>query len=245
MIWSYWGGGYKAAVPRMLSDPMDVHNEPEIREARTRWVKGGSMLPLVELLIKRGAKVEAATYIRHALTQPGCPDAEALRAILEQLPALPAGWDQSLAEFALSPSPEAWKALLRFVPPENFYLTVREAVGKLRGLGLSGGTIFRCLSESGLTPTLVELVEEGQVSSRELEERATHAAGAKATYLGLAAEAAFLAGDMLGTVRLLRESMANENEWCSVLPHSIFVRERASAELTDMLDRAGIPRAHA
>ncbi|MDP2325988.1 MAG: hypothetical protein Q8N51_18455, partial [Gammaproteobacteria bacterium] len=69
--------------------------------------------------------------------------------------------------------------------------------------------------------------------------------GAKATYLGLAAEAAFLAGDTLGTVRLLRESMANENEWCSVMPHSMFVRERASAELTKMLDRAGIPQDHA
>jgi hypothetical protein len=60
-----------------------------------------------------------------------------------------------------------------FVPPENFYLRVREAVGKL------------CL---------------------------------------------------------LRESMANESEWCSVMPHAMFVRERACTELTDMLDRAGIPQ---
>jgi hypothetical protein len=58
----------------------------------------------------------------------------------------------------------------------------------------------------------------------------------------LAAEAAFLAGDMLGAVRLLRESLANENEWCSALPHVIFIRERATDEQKNLLDRAGIPQ---
>jgi hypothetical protein len=47
---------------------------------------------------------------------------------------------------------------------------------------------------------------------------------------------------MLGTVRLLREPIAHENDWCSVLPHVYFIRERASPEQLDMLDRAAIPR---
>jgi hypothetical protein len=67
--------------------------------------------------------------------------------------------------------------------------------------------------------------------------------GAKTAYLGLAAEAAFLAGDMIGTVRLLRQSIAHEGEWCSALPHIFFIRERASPDQVDLLDRAAIPQA--
>lgn len=72
-------------------------------------------------------------------------------------------------------------------------------------------------------------------------ERAARSGSARTTYFGLAAEAAFLAGDMLGTVRLLRESLAHENEWCTALQHVCFIRERASPEQKALLDRAGIP----
>jgi hypothetical protein len=85
-------------------------------------------------------------------------------------------------------------------------------------------------------------VEDGCVAVATIVERAARSGGARATYIGLAAEAAFLAGDMLGTVRLLRESLACENEWCSALPHVCFIRERATDDQKYLLDRAGIPQ---
>ena len=51
-----------------------------------------------------------------------------------------------------------------------------------------------------------------------------------------------LAGDMVGTVRLLRDAIAAETEWISAAPHVWFIRERASEAEHEALDRAGIPR---
>jgi hypothetical protein len=106
---------------------------------------------------------------------------------------------------------------------------------------VEGDSLFRCASEFGLTPDLIELVEYGCFAVGTIVERAARSGRARTTYIGLAAEAAFLAGDMLGAVRLLRDSLANENEWCSALPHVCFIRERASPEQTALLDRASIP----
>ena len=221
---------------------MDANDEPEVREARRRWLNGGSALPVVEQMASRGAKIEAAAVARLALTRPDCPDAAELRAVLFKLASPPAGWEAALAKFAESPSRDAWSELMRFVPPDHAYLRLRDAIGRLRALGVDGDMIFRCASESGLTADLIELVEQGCVTVETLVERAAHSGGAKTTYLGLAAEAAFLAGDMLGTIRLLRESITHENEWCSAEPHVIFIRERAAPEQLDLLDRAAIPR---
>jgi hypothetical protein len=220
---------------------MDINNDPEVREARKRWLAGGSALPVVELLASRGAKIEAAACARLALARPDCPDASELRAVLAGLSSPPAGWDEALAAFARSPSAEGWRDLMRFVPADSLYLCLRDVVGRLRSLGVEGDTIFRFAAEVGLTPDLIELVEQGHVSVKMLEERAAHAGGAKTTYLGLAAEAAFLSGDMLGAIRLFRQSMSYENEWVSAEPHVAFVRERATPEQKDLLDRAGIP----
>lgn len=107
----------------------------------------------------------------------------------------------------------------------------------LRLRGVDGDTIFRCASEFGMTPDLIELVEQGCVAVKTLVDRAAHSGGAKTAYLGLAAEAVFLAGDMLGTVRLLRESIAHENEWCSAEPHVIF--PGAGRARTDRFARSG------
>ena len=72
--------------------------------------------------------------------------------------------------------------------------------------------------------------------------RANDAGPARGAYIGLAAQAAYVAGDLVGTIRLLREAMANENEWISAMPHVWFIRERASRAEHEALDRAGIPR---
>ncbi len=220
---------------------MDINDDPEVRAARKRWLAGGSALPVVELLAKRGAKIEAATYARLALAKPDCPDAVELKAVLASLSSPPSGWDAALAGFARAPSADSWRDLMRFIPEDSLYLRLRDVVGRLRELGLDGDTIFQHASEVGLTPDLIELVEQGGVSVRMLEQRAAHAGGAKTAYFGLAAQSAFLQGDILGTVRLLRQSLAHENQWCSTYTHLAFIRERASPEQAEILDRAGIP----
>jgi len=225
-----------------MGNVVPVQRDSELRDAEQRWLNGDSALPVVTLLVSRGANAEAAAVARLALTRPACPDAMELEAILDRLAASPAGWTESLAEFARSPSRERWRELMRFVPPEYMYQRHREAVRRLRSLGVDGDMLFQCASEYGLTPDLIGLVEGGCVAVKTVVERAARSGGAKTTYLGLAAEAAFLAGDMVGTVRLLREAIAHENEWCSTLPHIFFVRERASPEQKDLLDRANIPQ---
>jgi hypothetical protein len=225
-----------------MSLVMGVLRDSELRDAERRWLNGDSALPVVTLLVSRGKKAEAAAVARLALARSGCPDAADLEAILDRLAASPVGWTESLAEFARSPSLERWHELMRFVPPQYAYQRQREAVRRLRSLGVDGNVLFRCASEYGLTPDLIELVEDGCVAVSTIVERAARSGGAKATYFGLAAEAAFLAGDMVGTVRLLRQSIAHENEWCIALPHVFFVRERASPDQKEMLDRASIPQ---
>ena len=220
---------------------MTVQSDPELQDAEQRWLNGDSALPVVTLLVARGANVEAAAVARLALARSDCPDAPDLEAALARIAATPAGWAESLASFARSPSLEGWRELMRFVPPEYAYQRMRETVRHLRKLGVDGDRLFQYASEHGLTPDLIELVEDGCVAVSTIVERAARSGGAKATYFGLAAEAAFLAGDMLGTVRLLRESIACENEWCSALPHVVFIRERASPDQKESLDRASIP----
>jgi cytosine/adenosine deaminase-related metal-dependent hydrolase len=221
---------------------MTVKRDFELRNAERRWLNGDSALPVVRLLEAQGAKVEAGAVARLALSSPGCPDVEELEAALSRIAASPAGWGEALAAFAKAPNPESWRELMRFAPPEYLYQRTRDAIRRLRKLGVDGDSLFRCASEYGLTPDLIELVEDGCVRVETLVERAAQSGAARTTYIGLAAEAAFLAGDMLGTVRLLRDSIAHENDWCSVLPHVYFIRERATPEQADLLDRAGIPR---
>lgn len=220
---------------------MDINDDPEVRAARKRWLAGGSALPVVKLLASRGAKIEAATFARLALAKPDCSDAAELKTVLASVSSPPSGWDEALAGFARAPSADSWRDLIRFIPEDSLYLRLRDVVGRLRELGLDGDTIFEYASEVGLTPDLIELVEQGGVSVRTLEQRAALAGGAKTTYFGLAAQSAFLQGDILGTVRLLRQSLAYENDWCSTYTHMAFIRERATPAQTEILDRAGIP----
>lgn len=220
---------------------MEIDDDPEIRAGREAWLAGGSALPVVELLRARGARIQAATYARLALARPDCIDAGPLRDLLATLSSPPSGWDAALEAFAQAPSPEAWRALQQFIPADMIYLRLRETVSRLRAAGVAGDVIFHYAGESGLVPELIELVEDGKVSPGFLEQRAARAGGAKATYFGLAAQAALLSGDLLGTARLLRLSLANENDMVGVFPHLEFIRSRATPEQIRMLGKAGIP----
>lgn len=220
---------------------MHVVDDAERHRAEQEWLNGGSALPLVALLASRGMSVEASAVARVALARPDCADADQLEELLDKLSEPPEDWREQLDEFVEAPSLERWRELMQFVPPDLIYLRQRSAIRHLRKRGLEGNLLFLCACEWGLTPDAIELVEEGLVGVDTLIERADRAAGARTTYIGLAAEAAYLAGDFLGTIRLLRESIAHENEWCSALPHVVFIRERATAAENKALDKAGIP----
>ena len=220
---------------------MAVRRDPELLIAEKRWLNGDSALPVVKLLLARGADAEAAAVARLALTTPDCLEAAELKAALARLAALPEGWSKALAEFAEAPSPERWRVLMRFVPSDYAYQRLKETVRELISLGVDGDVLFKCASEYGLIPELIGLVEDGKVTVATLVECAAQSKGAKATYLGLAAEAAFLAGDMFKALRLLRDSLDHDHEWALALPHILFIRERASTDRRQLLDRAGIP----
>jgi len=114
-----------------------VQRDPELREAERRWLNGDSALPVVTILVSRGANAEAAAVARLALTRPDCLDAAELEAALARIAASPPGWAEALASFAESPSPEAWCELMRFVPPEYAYQRMRDTIRRLRKLGVS------------------------------------------------------------------------------------------------------------
>ncbi|HUP61651.1 MAG TPA: hypothetical protein VNA69_14670 [Thermoanaerobaculia bacterium] len=220
---------------------MRVVDDPERHKLERKWLNGGSALPLVALLASRGMDVEASAVARVALARPDCEDAGELEEMLDRLSQPPDDWRDLLDSFAEAPSLERWRELMQFVPPELIYMRQRAAVRYLSKRGMDGDLLFLCACEYGLTPDAIELVEEGHVAVQTLITRAERAAGARATYIGLAAEAAFLTGDLVGTIRLLRESMASETEWCLALPHIVFVREHATPADHEALDKAGIP----
>lgn len=200
----------------------------------------GRALALVRLYAERGDVDRAATIARLALAKPDCADAEEIEAILDRAGDPPADWKAQLDQFADAPSFERWQELMRFVPDDSFYQRHRNSIRYLRKRGVEPNLLFRCASVP-LSQEAIELVEDGLVSVETILARGERSP-ALATFTGLAAEAAFLAGDLLGTIRLLRESMSCETDLCSPLPHIWFVRQRASESDHAALDRAGIPR---
>jgi hypothetical protein len=218
---------------------MHVVDDPEETAAFREFAEGRA-LALVALYAERGDLDRAATIARLALAQPDCPDAAEIEAILDRAGDPPAEWKAQLDAFADVPSFERWQELMRFVPDELFYQRYRNSVRYLRKRGVEPNLLFRCAS-APLSQEAIELVEDGLVSVETILARA-EGSPARATFTGLAAEAAFLAGDLLGTIRPLRESMACQTELCSPLPHVAFVRERATDADHAALDRAGIPR---
>jgi hypothetical protein len=224
-----------------MAAAMHVIEDAQLHNAQQEWFRGGSALPLVSLYVSRGEVVEAGVVARAALEQADCTDAGEIEKLLDQLDEAPDDFLQSLKEFAAAPSIERWRDIMRFVPPELSYQRQRNSIRRLRRMGLDGNMLFLCACEVGMTPDAIGLVEEGLVDADVIVDRASRAGDARATYLGLAATAAYVHGDVVGAIRLLRECMANENEWCLAFPHIEFIRDHASAEINAALDQAGIP----
>lgn len=214
----------------------------EIRTAERQWLNGGPALPLIQMLVEAEHLVEAAAIARLVLSKPDYPDRREIEAVLDMLDRAPAGWDEALQELARNPTLEGWEALMRFNPGELAYNRQRNALRKLRGYGVDANLLFRFATQLGITPEAIELVEGGFVTPETIIARNEESKGAQAFFLGLAAEAVFLRGDMVGTIRYLRQAYSRENEWCAPDFAVFFIRERASEEQKTLLDNAGIPR---
>jgi hypothetical protein len=219
---------------------MRIVDDPEETAAEQAFARG-EPLPLVSLYFERGELDRAAAIARMALVMEPCRDAAQIEEILEKCSAPPDDWRIVLDTFAENPSLERWREVLQFVPDELRYQRHRNGIRYLRKRGVAADLLFLCACDSGLTPEAMELVEEGLVSVEAVLLRADEAGAARGSYVGLAAEAAFLGGDLLATIRLLREAVSLENEWIMAFPHIHFVRGRATPEERDALDRAGIP----
>lgn len=220
---------------------MRIVDDPEETVAMKEFARGVP-LPLVTLNFERGELDRAAAVARLALAMDDCPDAAKIEEILERCSEPPAEWRLVLDAFAESPSLERWRQLMQFVPEDLRYQRHRYGIRYLKKRGVEPNLLFLCACYLSITPDAIELVEEGLVSVETLLTRANEAGEARGAYIGLAAQAAFLSEDLVGTIRLLREAMSLENEWISALPHIWFVWERATASQRDALDRAGIPR---
>lgn len=218
---------------------MRVFDDPEEDLAIADFARGVP-LPLVSLYFERGELDRAAAIARLAVAMPDCPDVAKIEEILECCSAPPDDWRNVLDEFGENPSLERWKELLQFVPDELRYQRHRNGIRYLRRRGIDPNLLFRCACDTGLTPDAMELVEDGMVSVETILARADEAGPARGAYVGLAAQAAFLAGDLVGTIRLLRESVSLETDLISALPFIWFVHERATPVQREALDRAGI-----
>lgn len=220
---------------------MRIVDDVPLELAHDRWLRGESALPLVRLLLEREQPIEASVVARAALEREDCPDAAEIEELLYTIGSPPADWAELLEAFAARPSIERWREMLTFVPSDLRYQRLRNSIRRLRGLGVDANLLFLCACEYGMTPDAIQLVEEGLVDPDVIIGRAASSGPARATYLGLAAIAAFRRHDMVGVVRLLREAAAYENELCFVWPHILFIRGLATTEQIAVLDSAGIP----
>lgn len=219
---------------------MRLITDPELDALQQQWLGGGSALPLVRLLVSRGKGDHAAAIARLVLGRDDCVDAAEIEQCLDEIDEASDEWREQLASMARDPSVDRFEELMRFVPPNLIYQRLRNSIRKLKKLGVDANLLFRCATNIGMTPEAIELVEEGLVEPETILARGEQSA-ARATYLGLAAEAAYLRGDLVSTIRYLRDAVLSEGEFSTALPHIYFIREQASPDVNAILDRAGIP----
>ncbi len=167
-------------------------------------------------------------------------DRTRVEALLCTIESTPHGWSEALGHFARYPSRETWDAIIRFSPEERVYDWAERAVRDLVEMGCSGDPIILYASQTGLTPGMIGLVEEGRVSVDALLERGRRTETARAIWLGLAAQAAYIHGDRFRTIALLRESRSHESSLASAAGTVLWLREMANEEMKEMMKKAGV-----
>ncbi|MEO0325763.1 MAG: hypothetical protein AAF447_22595, partial [Myxococcota bacterium] len=201
---------------------------------RRRWLAGGDVIRYCEQLRRFGEGELAVALARTTLArlppvEP--PLQERLGAFLTAAVPMPGSWRRAIDALRREPSREAMKALLRFTPPERRAAQLRLVLEALEDAGVSADERFVLAAVAGPGEEATLLAESGFVAPATIEAEAHTDA---ACWLGLAARAACVRGDRLGTVRLLRKAP-------SLRPGDLaFVADHADRELHRMLQRAGL-----
>lgn len=195
-------------------------------------------MPLLRRLVDDGETGEAACIARLALRDPECAERAEVIAVLDELTNAPSAWSDALERFAKEPSIEAWREMMSFVPDEVRYQRLKYTVLLLTHFGCDGDVLFRCASESGgFMPELFDLANTGRVDPETIVARA-NGSPAEASWLGLAAQAAFARGDRDAVVRYLWRAWQSEPAlaWASAQE----ILDRGDAEVNAELERLGI-----
>lgn len=157
------------------------------------FVVAGPVAPVLRRLCEARGEEFAAAFGRIALASDECPDREEVAAIVDRVARVPDGWEAAVAAFAAAPSEAAWDALMLFVSEDLHYERKRSLIRRTLELGVDPNVVFRCAARGGATSDLIGLVQDGKVDVAVVEAHARRS-GAKAIWLGQAAEAALAHG---------------------------------------------------
>ncbi len=218
-----------------------LRDDPELTIMIRHWFNGGSALPAVRRLMETESPAEASVVARLALRSDDCLDREELERYISEAANTSDEWIAALEDFARSPSEERWDELMHFVPDDVFFDRFRQSIIILLRLGCDGDVLFRCATKDAMTTAAFDIVETGTVAPETVLARG-EGSPARAGWLGLAAQAAFVRGDRWSTIKYLREAVQDEETaflaWASISE----VRQRADDELNAELDKVGVPR---
>ncbi|MEM1417328.1 MAG: hypothetical protein AAGH15_20690 [Myxococcota bacterium] len=212
-----------------------------LRVERSRWLSGGDVVRYCEQLRRFGDEEMAEALARTVVgREPGIAPRlrERLEAFLAAGDPLPGSLHRAIDRLGAEPSLDAMRALLRFTPEELRPTRLRRVIEVLEEAGVGADERFRLAAVLGPSAEALRLAESGAVAPATIEALAG-GADDPGPWLGIAARAACVRGDRLGTVRLLRGALA-----AGALARGdlAFIRHHGDAELRTMLERAGVPR---
>jgi hypothetical protein len=230
----------RRTLERILGQLMAAQGDYELltRAERVVWLRGGSHVDYLKVLVEAGRAAEAAGLARALVTNAAGDERDELEHFIAEISHPPGEWEEYVARLADDPTEEAWDALFRFSPPEHFVERQRYTIDLLLRLGVSPDHVFRLAARDGASSHLLALVEEGQVDPHTIEEHAA-TSNARQMWLGYAARAACVRGDALGTLRLVRAAhtgIAQE----FVDSDLRFISEHADDSTRDVLASGGI-----
>lgn len=204
---------------------------------RVVWLRGGSPLPYLRVLSEVGDVIHALRLAEAFLDRVPASDPQAVevREFIEAADVVPEGFDDAIR--SALPDPEAVEAVLADTEPEDVVRLLWRMTALAREAGLEGDELFSVATLGGASPQTLAMVEDGEVSAGAVEAVASRFAGTRAEGLwyGLAARAACLAGDQLGTVRLLRAAVAKADPGLPPEMDLAFVWEHSGESLRAML----------
>jgi hypothetical protein len=231
------------ALHRLRAWAAALRGDPDalLAASREEWLRGADHATYLRTLVRFGRARSAVHLASVLLDRPGAENREGLEGVLAEAAHAPDRWREAVAELAAEPSDERWRALFLFTPPEHRQERLRYTIRLLLALGTSAEAIFDFVALDDTPLDTVEIVDKGMVASARIEARAKREPSHRqAPWFGLAARAACVRGDRLGSVRLLREAIRAAGSPTVVDADVRFVRSRADAMLRQMLDGAGL-----